>query len=97
MSEHPANQPQRDPMSDLLGAMGDAIFPEGAMNTAWVLVSEWMDAEGNYWTHSAKDSRNPIWRHTGLVQHALDDGLDADEDDDEGIEDADDWEDDDDE
>jgi hypothetical protein len=59
-------------MEDLLVAMSKDTFPEGAMCTGWVIASEWMDANGEYWTYVGTDDRNPPWRHLGILQWALD-------------------------
>lgn len=59
-------------MEDLLVAMSKQTFPEGAMCTGWVIVSEWMDADGQFWTYVGADDRNPPWRHLGLLTWAMD-------------------------
>jgi hypothetical protein len=72
-------------VDDLLDAIRRVVFPEGALCTGWVLVTEWVDLDGQHWTYTAKDSNNPIWRHEGLLQHVLNNGLDVtDDDEDEG-------------
>jgi hypothetical protein len=53
------------------------------MCTGWVIVSEWMDAEGQYWTYIGADERNPPWRHYGLMSWVLSGGaVGPDEEDD---------------
>jgi len=59
-------------MEDLLVAMSKDTFPEGAMCTGWVIVSEWMDADGQFWTYVGADDRNPPWRHLGLLSYCVD-------------------------
>ena len=61
-------------MEDLLVGMSKDAFPEGAMCTGWVIVSEWMDADGQFWTFTGADDRNPPWRHLGLIYHVLESG-----------------------
>ena len=78
--------PEPTTMEDVLHSMGKDVFPEGAMCTGWVIVSEWMDAEGDFWTYVGRDDRNPPWRHHGLMSWALEGGecgpRDRDDDDD---------------
>lgn len=71
-----AAKPEKPPasMEDVLHAMGKGVFPEGAMCTGWVIVSEWMDAEGEFWTYVGADDRNPPWRHYGLMSWVIDGG-----------------------
>ena len=72
-------------MEDVLVGLAGGSFPEGAICTGWVIVSEWMDAEGQFWTYTAVDDRNPPWRHQGLLNYVLEAGSydpDDDEDDD---------------
>lgn len=71
----------------MLVAMSRQAFPEGAMCTGWVIVSEWVDADGQFWTFTGTDDRNPPWRHLGLLAYCLEaadyaDSGDEDEDDD---------------
>lgn len=69
----PSQEPEREyTIEDLLVSMSKQTFPEGAMCTSWVIVSEWMDADGEYWTFVGSDDRSPPWRHTGLLSWALD-------------------------
>lgn len=61
-------------MDDVLVAMAKDTFPEGAMCTGWVIVSEWMDADGQFWTYVGSDDRNPPWRHLGMLSWTLETG-----------------------
>lgn len=61
-------------IEDMLVGIGRNTFPEGAICTGWVIVSEWMDADGQYWTFCAVDDRNPPWRHKGLISYVLERG-----------------------
>lgn len=69
-------------MDDVLAAVRAVVFPEGALCTSWVIVTEWVDLDGNYWTYVAKDDQQPPWRHTGLLNHVLAEGIDSNDDDD---------------
>lgn len=68
-------------VDSLLRAVSQAVFPEGALCTGWVLVSEWVDVDGEHWTYTARDDNNPVWRHEGLLQHVLNNGLEVIDDD----------------
>ena len=82
--EAPADDPlvSDKTIEDMLVGIGRNTFPEGAMCTGWVIVSEWMDADGQYWTFCAVDDRNPPWRHKGLISYVLErEAYDYDSDD----------------
>jgi hypothetical protein len=66
-------------MDAMLDAVRKVIFPEGALCTSWVVVTEWVDLDGHYWTYVARDDNGPPWRHAGLLAHVLDEGLDRDD------------------
>lgn len=74
-------------MEDLLQTIAGDAFPSGALCTAWVLITEWMDSNGAIWTWTAADPNSPPWRKQGLVQWSLDAGLDDYDDDEEDDED----------
>lgn len=88
----PTPQPDEQPtpalsVEDMLVAMSKKAFPEGAMCTGWVIASEWMDADGQFWTYVGTDDRNPPWRHVGLLAYTLESGAydpsgDSDDEDD---------------
>lgn len=59
------------PIDDALAEIGRIAFPEPAICTSWVLISEWFGGEKNYWTLLLADSEQPEWRQYGLLQHAL--------------------------
>lgn len=74
-----------DPGPNLTKAVeevGRAVFPDGAILTSWVLITEWMDSDGEWWCHVATDDQAPIWRHHGLVAYAAEHDLCLDPDDD---------------
>jgi hypothetical protein len=73
---------QTSGMDEVLDAVRKVVFPEGALCTSWVVVTEWVDLDGNYWTYVAKDPTNPPWRHEGLINHVISEGLDPGDDDD---------------
>lgn len=53
----------------------DSVDRNGAFCTNYILISEFMDSQGDYWTFVYKNEDLPIWRHTGLLQYALETGL----------------------
>lgn len=63
-----------DAVNNAVQGLATLLDKEGAMCTTWILVSEWIDSEGNFWfsTHSEPDL--PIWRKNGMLQHAIDTG-----------------------
>lgn len=63
-----------DAVNNAVQGLATLLDKEGAMCTTWLLVSEWIDSEGNFWfsTHSEPDL--PIWRKNGLLQHSIDTG-----------------------
>jgi hypothetical protein len=72
-------------MEEVLDAVRGAVFPEGALCTSWIVVTEWVDLDGTFWTYVAKDDTNPPWRHEGLLQYVVNEGIERgndDEDDD---------------
>jgi hypothetical protein len=76
-------QNEKTPVDAMLGHIQTNMFPEGAIPTAWVLVSEWIDLNGEYYALTLTDDKAPPWHHVGLLaksQVELDDYL-ADEDD----------------
>ncbi len=80
----PADQPPASPtIEHVLAEIQKGAFEGEAICTGWVIVSEWMDADGEYWTHVSRDDRNPPWRHQGLLAYVLDEEITVDEDEDE--------------
>ena len=63
-----------DAVNNAVQGLATLLDKQGAMCTTWVLISEWIDSEGNFWfsTHSEPDL--PIWRKNGMLQHAIDTG-----------------------
>ena len=63
-----------DAVSNAVQGLATLLDKDGAMCISWLLTSEWMDSEGNMWfsTHSEPDL--PIWRKSGMLQHAIDTG-----------------------
>ena len=67
-----------------LGATSNAFnFVKVTNPTNFVLVSEFMDEDGIYWSAIYKDDNLPPWRHVGLLYHALENGFNEGEDEDE--------------
>lgn len=59
-----------DAVNNAVQGLATLLDKDGAMCTSWVLVSEWIDSDGNFWfsTHSEPDL--PIWRMNGMLSHA---------------------------
>jgi hypothetical protein len=57
-------------VDDAIQNLATLLAPNGALCTTWILVTEWIDTEGNFWfsTHSEPDQ--PHWRQTGMLDHA---------------------------
>ena len=70
----------------LISLVSDAVKEDvgksGAICTNFVLVSEFMDEDGIYWSAIYKDDNLPPWRHVGLLYHALENGFNEGEDED---------------
>jgi len=59
-------------IDNALAEIAHIAFPEPAICTGWVLVSEWMGSgPKDYWTLTLADDEQPDWRHLGLVHHAI--------------------------
>jgi len=72
----------KTPVDSMLGHIQAEMFPEGAIATAWVLSTEWIDLNGEYYALTLTDDTAPPWHHVGLLaksQLELDDYL-VDED-----------------
>lgn len=50
----------------------ELVNKEGAMCTNYIVATEWVDTNGEYWTLMMKDENSPVWRHKGLFQHFWD-------------------------
>jgi hypothetical protein len=59
-----------DVLSDAIAQTAGSVDGEGAMCTGWVLVAEWMTADGEHCI-SRLDNAAPRWRTVGLLQTAL--------------------------
>jgi hypothetical protein len=59
-------------IDDALAEIAHIAFPEPAICTGWVLVSEWMGSgPKDYWTLTLGDDQQPDWRHLGLLHHGI--------------------------
>ncbi len=58
-------------IDDALAEIGHIAFPEPAICTGWVLVSEWFGGNRDTWTITLADDDNPEWRQLGLLHHAI--------------------------
>jgi hypothetical protein len=58
---------EQTPVANMLHHVQSQIFPEGALCTAWVLTTEWMSADGEWYTFTITDDSAPPWHHIGLL------------------------------
>lgn len=63
-----------DAVNNAVQGLATLLDKEGAMCTTWLLVSEWIDSEGNFWFSTHSEPELPIWRKNGMLQHAIDTG-----------------------
>ena len=59
-----------DVLSDAIAQTAGSIDGEGAICTGWVMVAEWMTADGEH-CMSRLDNAQPRWRTVGLLRTAL--------------------------
>jgi hypothetical protein len=70
-------------LKGLLDEYGSSIHQDGAFCTTYFITSEFFDGDGQYWASTFYDTNSPMWRVTGLVQHALENDFLSDEGDEE--------------
>jgi hypothetical protein len=58
------------PVEAMVSAIRTEMFPEGALCTSWVLATEWMSADSEYYVIVLTDDQSPPWRHVGLLAKA---------------------------
>lgn len=59
-------------LQTLLDEYGKTEHKDGAMCTTFFLTAEFIDGNGEYFANTFYSSDGtPLWRITGLVQHAL--------------------------
>jgi hypothetical protein len=46
------------------------LAPNGALCTTWILITEWVDTDGNFWFSSHAEPDQPVWRQSGMLDHA---------------------------
>lgn len=69
MSENEKSNPK--PIEDAIADLGRASFQEPAICTGWVLVTEWFGGNNEYWIMSLHDESSPPWRHSGMLDYAM--------------------------
>ena len=69
----------KNKLQALFDEYGKTLHKDGAFCTTYFVTSEFFDGSGEYWA-STFYSDSPIWRISGLVQHALDNDLQDEED-----------------
>jgi hypothetical protein len=44
---------------------------EGGVCVSWILISEWVDAEGTIWLEENRTTDMPEWRRLGILSYAM--------------------------
>lgn len=57
-------------VNDAIQGLATLLAPEGAMCTTWILITEWIDSDGNFWFSSHTEPEQPVWKQIGMVDHA---------------------------
>jgi hypothetical protein len=57
-------------VNDAVQNLSTLLAPDGALCTTWILVSEWVDIDGNFWFSTHSEPEQPVWRQTGMLDHA---------------------------
>lgn len=66
----------------LLDEYGQSEHKDGAMCTTFFLTAEFIGSDGQYFANTFyNQDGTPLWRITGLVQHALENDFDVTEED----------------
>lgn len=73
----------KDKLQALLDQYGKSQHEDGAFCTTFFITAEFFDGDGKYWASTFYDDKSPIWRVTGIVQHALDNDFNDEEEEDE--------------
>lgn len=62
----------RQELLDVLSRLAKQhVDKEGAMCTAFVVSSEWVSSDGEYYIMTLTDNDSPPWRHEGLLQYTI--------------------------
>lgn len=73
-------------MSDFAKQIDQLIQDQGAVLakvsvcSSWILVTEWVDGEGNTWLEEHRTSDLPAWRRQGILSYVLETPTDLTED-----------------
>ena len=59
-----------DAVSNAVQGLATLLDKNGALNTSWILITEWMDSEGNFWFSTHMEPQQPVWRVSGMLDHA---------------------------
>jgi len=63
------------------------VSEDGAFCTSYIMIAEYMDGNGQFYSFTLKDPASPVWRLRGLLEYArendlcLTDNSDSEEDD----------------
>ena len=58
-----------------------ATWEKTSVCTSWVLVTEWVDGDGNVWLEEHRTSDMPAWRRQGILYYILDTPTESEEED----------------
>jgi len=73
-----ASASEKTPVDSMLHHIQKELFPDGAISTAWILSTEWIGIDGDYYTVTLTDDKAPPWHHIGILaksQAELDESL----------------------
>lgn len=59
-----------DIIAEAIAKTADSVDQDGAMCTGWVLVAQWVGADGGHWMTRLADSETPRWQTLGLLRTA---------------------------
>lgn len=65
------SDPRRDEIHELLQRQGPPDFDKSAVLTGWVVVTEWMDEDGERWLSRGHAASIPTWHANGLHHEVL--------------------------
>ena len=79
MIDHPdadddATARQTQAITEVLQRTADTDWAPGTRLVAWVVVADWVDAEGERHLSRLAPDEQPAWVNDGLLQAGLDDG-----------------------
>ena len=58
-------------IDDALASMASIVFPDPTVCLSWIIIGEWLDADGEIFTMTFTDVKTPEWRQKGLLHNAI--------------------------